>query len=44
MDADILSRVCAQIYSKYPEVNGVRPKGPRPDKSWGYKSPTYFYR
>jgi hypothetical protein len=26
MDADILSRICAQIYVKYPEVKGVRPK------------------
>jgi hypothetical protein len=26
MDAEILSRVCAQIYSKYPDVNGIRPK------------------
>jgi hypothetical protein len=26
MDAEILSKVCAQVYSKYPEVNGIRPK------------------
>ena len=26
MDAEILSRVCAQVYSKFPEVNGIRPK------------------
>jgi hypothetical protein len=26
MDAEILSKVCAQVYSKYPDVSGVRPK------------------
>lgn len=26
MDADILSKICSQVYSKFPEVNGVRPK------------------
>ena len=26
MDTDILSKICSQIYSKFPEVNGVRPK------------------
>lgn len=26
MDQDILTKVCGQVYSKFPEVNGKKPK------------------
>ena len=26
MNADILSKICSQVYAKFPEVNGVKPK------------------
>lgn len=35
MDQDILSKVCNQVYSKFPEVNGKKPKIQTQDKADG---------
>ncbi len=33
IDSDILSKICSQVYSRFPEVNGVRPKVQSQSKS-----------
>jgi hypothetical protein len=33
MDSDILSKICSQVYSRFPEVNGAHPKVQSQSKS-----------
>jgi len=35
MDQDLLAKVCSQVYSKFPEVNGKKPKIQTQEKAGG---------